>query len=1202
MRERINRLAKGIVDPDRPEVVVSPESVEDTIPAGEVTRGKLFVSDREGRFIKGLAYSSNMRVHIHNESFGGNRNHITYEVDGRQLSKEDVIAGAFYLVTNGGEKKVPFSFAIDPGASGRVLEGLKEPADFAQLAKSDQELALRLFEYQDFTEAPFMQDLHVRALYDGLRSRLNRQNQLEEFLVALRVKQPVRLTCDQTVRHYENLTERQEAELEVRMETWGYVQFDVSAEGDFIEIPKKSFHSQDFQNGVCTVRYVMNPGRLHMGRNLGAVCISSVKNRFSVPVEAFEGAERGAVSRRNGQAELARYLSYRLDYETAADADPVLLKQKRRSLAEKMEEELETLREKGGDTAPVLLRLAELAYLRQDMEKTAELLESCRGEINQHRLEKRVLYCAHQYLLYLVEQREGQREAIIRVVNRAIADPDSEYEHAGLYLILLKLQPQLSEEPSNVLDQLRQYFDSGCHSPWLYLEAWKRYEENPALLGKLGSFERQVLCFAARRQLVGRDLALRAAQLATVMKYYNRVACRLFETLYETYEEQPILSAVCSILIRGDRREESCFDWYRKALEAGISLTRLYEYFLYALPKDYPYLLPKEVLMYFSYDRNMDEESRSRLYVNIIRYMNPETPLYKQYEREIEKFTMEQLLRSRITRQLVVLYDHMIYREMIDERVARVLPSILKSYRIRVKNPNIRYVVVCYEEIEGEDAFPVTNGTAYVPLFSHRPLILFQDAYGNRYADISYRKLPALERTDISALEDRCYEVHPNHTMLRLKECGEIAAHGISGGADALALKKAIADLKLHPLFRRRILSLLIAYYRGQLDDKESLAGENLDFLSDLDLAKLGREERAGACEALIEQGYLRDAFRTVSEYGCEGIQTARLQKLCSGLILRGLFEEEEALVKLCCMLFSDNQFDGAMLDYLCEHFNGSTRQMFRILSQGVHDHVELSDLPERLLAQMMFSGETDRIDQVFDWYVDGRRTSELVMKAYFTWKSADYFLREKDTGVRVFAYLEGVVGSAGDRSRIPTIYLLALTKYYSTLQSLEPERQELAAEIVELLLGEGRVFAYFQDLGRLMPLPDSIMDKVIVEYRGGRESHPELSVRILPDEEEFACEEMQKVYPGIYVWQKVLFEGELLEYQIYESQDGDRRMVREESVSCDVNQKKNADSRFSALNEMSLCLSLKEEDALKEKMRKYVTDGAMMEELFGIM
>ena len=116
MRERINRLAKGIVDAEQLKILVTPETITETVHAGEVTRKELYVAEAQGRFIKGLVYSSNMRVRLVSDTFGGNRNRVSYEVDSRNLSGADVIEGAFYLVTNGGERKLPYSFSIDIGA------------------------------------------------------------------------------------------------------------------------------------------------------------------------------------------------------------------------------------------------------------------------------------------------------------------------------------------------------------------------------------------------------------------------------------------------------------------------------------------------------------------------------------------------------------------------------------------------------------------------------------------------------------------------------------------------------------------------------------------------------------------------------------------------------------------------------------------------------------------------------------------------------------------------------------------------------------------------------------------------------------------------------------------------------------------------------------------------------------------------------
>lgn len=1185
MRERINRLAKGIVDADAPILLIQPECFDEAVLAGELTNKELYVADADGRFIKGLIYSSNIRVRIRNNAFGGNRNHISFEVDSTYLTKGDVISGAFYLVTNGGERKIPYSFSVELGVSKRTLEALKTPVDFAETARKDQDMALRLFEYQDFTDAPFMQDTHIRTLYDGLKGRGNRQNLLEEFLVALYAKQPVTLETDRSLRQYEGIECLSQDYLEVRMSTWGYVKFDVACDGDFLELPKKSYTSQDFKDGVCQVPFLVNPARLHRGKNLGRLVITTIRDSFEIGIEVQATLEN--VRRSSGsQAELVRYMELRLEYELGQYEERLLINQ--------MKQALENLK---GYT----ILKAELMILDGEKERAKALLEECRKEVMDQRLEQKDRYCLYQYLQYLLTEKPSYKENLIRLIQKILYEENG---HPYLFLLLTKLDSDMMQNPEEVLEQTRELFENGCRSPYLYAKAFTLYRENPQLLKAMGKFEIQVMVFADKRDLLEKELALRIAQLAPVTKAVGKLYSRLLMKLYEQYPEKEFLEAVCGILIKEDCRDSAYFTWYEKALNEGVSLTRLYEYFLYSLPEDYPYLLPKEILLYFSYAKHMDDYSRSVLYRNIIKYMSPDAPLYKQYERDIEQFAMDQLLRSRVNHRLVVLYQHIIYKEMIDERVAKVLPSILKSYRVRLNNPNMKYVIVCYEELEEEDAFPIKDGVAYVPLFLEHSVLLFQDAYGNRYANISCHKLPAMEteETKIRELEERCYDIYPNHPMLRLQECGEIISAGIENDSDMMTLKRISADMKLRVLYRKKILTQMIAYFHRQMECGDSGLAADAEYLLDLELERLSSEERAGVCEMLISQDCIEEAFEIVRRFGCEGVSSKLLAKLCGQMILNQLFDEDEMLLGLSCKMFSEGHYDTVLLDYLCEHFNGSTKQMYRILNQSVQEHVEVYDMPERLIAQMMFASETEHLDQVFDWYVAGRQTSDSIMRAYFTMKSSDYFLKDRPTGERVFAYLESAVHGLEDKKRIPTIYLLALTKYYSTLESLDQERKSLCKIMAELLMDEGRIFAYFHDLGKLIPMPDSVMERVIIEYRGGREAWPELQVRVLPDEEAFRNEEMKKVYPGIFVKQKVLFEGEILEYRVYETKNGDRKLMAEGRLACGTDRNTRSQSRFTALNEMGICLSQKEEEPLKEKMKKYLTDSAMMEELFPLM
>lgn len=437
--------------------------------------------------------------------------------------------------------------------------------------------------------------------------------------------------------------------------------------------------------------------------------------------------------------------------------------------------------------------------------------------------------------------------------------------------------------------------------------------------------------------------------------------------------------------------------------------------------------------------------------------------------------------------------------------------------------------------------------------------------------------------------------------MLLLERCSAIVKDGMKGTTDRRVLKRALAELKLHPLFREKLLESLLGYDSRCRSEEEGAAGV-LDYWNQLKPEKLSRENRGKLIRMLILAGNSQEAFFVVREFGWSGTEERELLDLCSQMILKQMPESDDTLLKLSWELFTKNQWDGAVLDYLCEHFNGTSEQMYQLLTQSEKEHVELYDLPERLLAQMMFSGETEHMDPVFDCYRSGKQVSDLVSRAYFTMKSCDYFLKNRATEDSVFTHLEDVVRETADKKRVPTIYLLALTLWYSRKDSLSDDQKELASGMTEELLEEGRIFAYFHQLGRHIPLPDSIMDQITIEYRGSREARPELKIRVLPNEETIHNAEFVKVYPGIYIHQHVLFEGEVLEYEVYENGADGRKKTEEGRLSYDASQTDTRVSRFAALNDMSRCLAQKDGQKLKEKMEKYLTDHAAMESLFSLM
>lgn len=126
-------------------------------------------------------------------------------------------------------------------------------------------------------------------------------------------------------------------------------------------------------------------------------------------------------------------------------------------------------------------------------------------------------------------------------------------------------------------------------------------------------------------------------------------------------------------------------------------------------------------------------------------------------------------------------------------------------------------------------------------------------------------------------------------------------------------------------------------------------------------------------------------------------------------------------------------------------------------------------------------------------------------------------------------------------------------------------------------------------------------MDKAMIEYRGRKESHPELRVRILPEEEDWHSEDLRRVYQGIFVKQKVLFEGEIMEYRIYDNVDTRHVLAAEGRIECDHKLEGKENSRFACLNEMGAALKDKDSDRLAGAMEDYLKKSAALGRLFPI-
>ena len=256
-------------------------------------------------------------------------------------------------------------------------------------------------------------------------------------------------------------------------------------------------------------------------------------------------------------------------------------------------------------------------------------------------------------------------------------------------------------------------------------------------------------------------------------------------------------------------------------------------------------------------------------------------------------------------------------------------------------------------------------------------------------------------------------------------------------------------------------------------------------------------------------------------------------------------------------------------------------------------------DLPERLLGQMLFTGWHEGLDEVFFAYVSKGTADEMLVRAYLVTKCFLYFTEDEAVTEDVFAYLEQMIMSRDVANGMPNVCLMALSKHYSTKESLSERQKEICREMVAELYRQDYVFAYYQKLSEMIALPGGISGKLIIEYRGKKNSRIKLRMRVSACGEEVTEELIPHVYEGYYVKAVTVFVGETVDYEIYDSEKGDAPVKSGRIMkSCVIN--KEDKSRESQLNQILAELS-GDRDDLYRCLEQYGAEDTLSKQLFTI-
>ena len=1180
MRKRIKQLARGKFEYAKPQLQISEEEIAFTVIEGEDYEGSFTITSENPVKLRGLVYSTNPRMECLTPQFEGETVRIRYQFHSFGLSEGETEKGDFVIICEQNEISLSFCVSISKKYAETSVGTVKNLYDFSQLAKANWSEAFQLFYHKDFPNLIKENEIKEGMIYRGIMGAKPSNQNMEEFLIGIRKKEKVSFSLSKTSLEFYNLRETIKESIEIKKDNWGYLEINVTCDGDFLRIEKKKIRSEDFIGSVYSFEFFIDTQELHAGRNYAQIKLSSVYETQTIEIVAGTGdktqkKEPMMLQKKECQAGIMElYQAYRLKrIVTGVWANETI-------------EILNHLHALEPEEPMHVLMKAQCLIINRQRQEAEWILD----EFKREWLDRRSpIWAYYLYIMTLIEREPTYVDKLTKEIEGIFHEnPDS----VLCFWILTFLQEQYFNNNALKLKSIGYWAMKGCSSPYLYLEAYYLIWQEPYLLAKLDDFEVRVLRWAVRHRAITKDIAIQIFRIMETEKEFKPVLYDLFCAAYEVNPKPEYVGVICSYLIKGQQYDNKYHHWFETGIELELRITSLYEAYLMSMDERKIVPVPKIIQMYFQYDCGLPYKKMAVLYNNIIASKTTSPEVYQRYCRAMGKFAMEQIIAGHMDDNLAVVYDDMLDLGVINEEIARSLSHIIFTHKVVVFDKKMVRAIIYQRQLKDPQIVPIVGNTAYFQLYSKEYVILFEDEKGQRYTGSIAHQLQSL--MDAHKYLDKCMELAPQQLSYLISYFDTRQSYLTFAPEDKEHFRILMFSEAISSEYKSKMLPEILRFYQVNAYD-----GMIEEYLTRADYSKLEANTRRFAMELLVENHLFAFAYEKVMEYGIDQIGSAAKVALASYMITKTEYEEDEFLIRLAATAFRAQKYNDKILAYLCQHFTGPSKDMLRLWQVAQEYEIDLFDLSERLLVQTMYAENLihETMPAFVYYYETGGK--DFVTLAYVTESAHRYFVDNEMIDEDIFELIQSRYIY---NLELNDACKLALLRRYSEIMNLTEKQLTIEDELLAEYTRRNMHFAFYKRLNQDLVLKYHLYDKVFLEYRTNPHNHVMLHYSRDEDGENFIKEDMLDVYDGIFVKSFIMFFGEAVQYYISE-EHGSEIQVTESSriVNNDV-YNKNDVSRYNLINQMLISNTLQEEQELYRAMKQYAGYEDVTKNIFKLL
>ncbi len=1124
MLKNLKRIAEGNFTADRGSLQFSCAEIVITVEKGGVYEGSFRIYSDVAALCQGQIVSSHVRMECVTAQFAGSEEEVFFRFDGNGLEVGSVVKGEFVILSTQGEYVLPYEVTIKAPALVSSQGIIGDLGTYVNLAKKQWREAVRLFYLPEFAEL-LKEEKELAESYALLSVYPGNEQNVEEFLICADKKSCTEYLLEQTSLQIELPLQEDGEEyiskqqISILRNGWGYTHLEIDCRGDFLYTEKEVLNDDDFLGTSCNLPVYIDSSRCRIGKNFGRIVLRNSYMELEIPVLVKCGyQDRQMVYDRSKKRLTVELMEYYQAYRMRKITKDMWLAETKNIVDRMMATNEKDINARLFQ-AHLLLTEGNTGEAGWILDYVAELMPSDPAYND-------TLYA---YYLYLTTLIHSDLEYVIQVTAEIEHIYRQDVSNWRVAWLLLFLSEEYNKSASGKWVFLEKQFLAGTTSPVLYIDALNILNHNPTILRKLDRFELQVLYYGMKKEYLSQDVVDQMLYLTERTREYSQILFRLLSMLYQKERSVVILREICSLLIKGNKVGAEYFPWYKMGVEQNLRITNLYEYYVMSLDMNKEQALPKILLLYFSYQTNLDYTREAYLYNYVLRHRYEMEDVYEAYREKIKNFAIQQIQMGRVNRHLANIYHQVLKQEMLNEENCFMVSRILFAYQIRVEDERLRKVYVYHRGNLHPQEYQLVDGTTWIALYDVTDKIVLEDGSRNRFLQsIPYTK-KSLTRDEkyLSWLlpfdcENLQLDLYIAGRSAKLQEPAEYN--------EARILRIAKDDWAGTGVKINAYLTLLQQYiHTGQYEKVK-------DILWSIPLDKMTYGERNKVAACALQSGNAQWVANGFLTYGADFADNKWLTEDVWNAFPEEYIQEEHG--ELLCMAYGayrkGNRFE-SIIKYLITYLWDTTARMCELWEKTKELSLQTRTLEEKILTQALFTGTKN-----------GKM--QKIMQSYFAMEPKP-LLRDALVNMRCFELLclgREVEGPIFDEIRtlfyqgekIPNIQKLAFLKYCKSNDGYRKlvEEDGVIEKFLSEVLTEGIYLEFLKAYAAYPFVKGAFADKAVVEFTGnpGENRSIRFTLKEQRGEPLWSGEETMKVAcPGVYYQEFVLFYGETLEYVI---------------------------------------------------------------------